>query len=86
MRLPRRERDRQRLARREQVPLADDVRDRARPHPLGERRRRRYVKCEEVGHARAFVARRNYARYSPSHLPRLTPALQEVSGALAAGA
>ena len=39
MRLARRKRDGERLAGREQMPLADDVGDRLRPQALGERRR-----------------------------------------------
>ena len=40
MQLARRERDGERLARRQQVPLADDLGDRLRAQPLGERTRR----------------------------------------------
>ena len=48
MRLAGRERDGQRLARREQVALADHVVDRLRTQPLGERRQVVGIACEEV--------------------------------------
>jgi hypothetical protein len=49
MRLARRERDRQRLARRQQVPLTDDLVDAGRTQAIGERRRG-IRRSEEIGH------------------------------------
>ena len=65
--LPERERDRERLARREQVPLPDDVVDRARAQALGQRdaARAATLRCgEEVVQVRvALPDRVHYARY-----------------------
>jgi hypothetical protein len=49
MRLPGRERDRERLSRREQMALADDLIDARRTQTIGERRRG-IVSREKVGH------------------------------------
>ena len=59
MRLARRERDGQRLAGRQQMPLPDDVVDRLRPQPLGERRQRSRIRSggEKIGHREVIVAR-----------------------------
>ena len=58
MQLAGRERDGQRLARREQVPLPDDVGDRARPQPLGERRGGRGLRAVRRDRSRAGRVRR----------------------------
>lgn len=71
MRLARVERDGERLAGREEVPLADDLVDRARPQSLGERRRGGRRGGEEVGHRRIRRAVRHHSERPAPDLRRI---------------